>query len=140
MADKNAIEMLNEMLADEYAQFIEMATQASIVTGDQALYMREFFEKQAHGSLNHAAMLRERIFFLGGTISTKVGDVRVYPTTKEAIEAGISDHKKFVEKYRKLLSAIRRPDGDILYETVEEILEEEQKDLEAFRRLAGKLE
>lgn len=128
------------MLAEEYAQFIEMATQASMITGDQALYLREFFEKQAQTSLQHAAMLRERIFFLGGTISTKVGDVKIFPTTKEAIEAGISDHKKLVEKYRKLLSAIRRPDGDILYETIEEILEEEQKDLEAFRRLAGKVE
>ncbi len=133
------VDMLNEMLADEYSQYIEMVTQASLLTGEQALYLKEFFEKQAEGALIHAGKLRERIFFLGGKPTTHVGQVKVHNTPKEAITAGIADHQHLVQRYRKILSAVKRPDGDILYETIEEILEGEQEDLEIFERLAGKI-
>jgi bacterioferritin (cytochrome b1) len=133
------IEMLNEALADEYAQYIEMATQASVLTGEQALYLKAFFEQQAAGALMHAGTLRERIFFLGGKPSTKVSHVKIHTTPKEAINAGVADHHQFVDRYRKILSSVKRPDGDILYEAIEEILEGEQEDLETFQRLSGKI-
>lgn len=131
------VAMLNEMLADEYAQYIEMATQGSLLKGEQALYLKEFFDKQAAGSLMHAGILRERIFFLGGKPGTAVGQVKVYETPKEAIQAGVEDHQSFVQRYRKILISLKRSDGDILYEAIEEILEGEQEDLESFQRLAG---
>lgn len=131
--------LLNDALEDEYAQYIEMATQAAIVSGEQALYVKAFFEQQAQGSLLHAEKLRERIFFLGGTPSTKVGGTKVYPTPVEALKAGVDEHQRLVDRYRKILVSIKRSDGDILYETIETILEGEQEDLESFRRLAGRI-
>lgn len=132
--------MLNELLSLEYAQYIEMATQASITSGTEALYMKKFFEEQAEGALRHASLLRERIFFLGGTPLTKPAEATIYKTTQEALSAGINDHKRFIELYRNALTSIKKSDGNILYETIEEILEDEQKDLEAFVRLSGELD
>lgn len=137
---KDVVDALQGALADEYAQYLEMATQASIVTGDPALYYKEFFEKQAEGALRHAGILRERIFFLGGQPGTAVGQAHVYPTVKEAIQTALEDHKKLVDRYRKILTQINRKDGDVLYEAIEDILEDEQDDLEAFQRLAGKID
>lgn len=137
--ENGLVQALNEALADEYAQYLEMATQATLVTGDQALYYKEFFEKQAEGALRHAAILRERIFFLGGRPSVKTGEAKVYSTVKEAVQAGLEEHKKLVSRYREILTRINRKDGDILYEAIEDILEDEQDDLEAFQRLAGKV-
>src|SRR6185295_466790 len=133
------VDMLNEALADEYAQYIEMATQAAVLTGEQALYLKAFFDQQAAGALLHAGTLRERIFFLGGKPTTKVNHVKIHGTPKEAILAGVTDHQHLVERYRKILSSVKRPDGDILYEAIEGILEGEQEDWEMFQRLAGKV-
>jgi bacterioferritin (cytochrome b1) len=135
----HVIDLINEALANEYAQYIEMATQGSLLIGQEALFLKDFFEKQANGALMHAAILRERIFFLGGKPTTHVNTPHIYHTTKEAIDAGVIDHQRFVDQYRKILSSIKRPDGDILYEAIEEILEGEQEDLELFQRLAGKV-
>ncbi|MBI4243060.1 MAG: ferritin-like domain-containing protein [Planctomycetes bacterium] len=135
--NQKVIEILNELLSQEYAQYIEMATQASVTAGEESLYLKSFFEGQAAGSLKHAELLRERIFFLGGIPTTKVGDTTVFATSREAISAGTEDHKRFVELYRSALTAIKRTDGNILYETIEEILEGEQEDLESFIRISG---
>lgn len=141
-AQSDLIKALNEALADEYAQFVEMATQASITSGTEALYLKPFFEKQAEGALAHAAALRERIFFLGGVPTTQVGSARVHKTAQEALSAGVAQHEKLAEGYRALLNLVQRhkgKDGDILYEAIEEILEGEQNDLEAFERLSGQV-
>ncbi len=134
------VKALNEALAEEYAQYIEMATQAAVTRGPDALTLKPFFEEQAAGALAHAALLRERIFNLGGTLSTGVGEVRVHPSSGEALEAGAGQHRTLVQRYRDLLAlAVRHQmkDGDLLYETLEEILDGEQRDLEAFRRLSS---
>lgn len=136
------LKALNDALADEYAQFVEMATQASITSGPEALYLKAFFEKQAEGALRHAGLLRERIFFLGGVPTTKVGAAQVFPDARRALEGGVAQHEKLVARYRELLSLVQKhkgKDGDVLYETIESILEGEQDDLEAFQRLAGRV-
>lgn len=137
--NKKIVEMLNEALADEMGQYLEMATQAAITSGEQALYLKSFLESQAAGALDHAAKLRERVYFLGGTPSMKVGPAKLHASFDSLAKAGVEDHRRFVDTYRKLLVSIKRTDGDLLYETIEELLEAEQRDLEAWTRLAGQV-
>jgi bacterioferritin (cytochrome b1) len=82
------IDALNAALADEYAQHIEMATQAAVTRGPDARTLKPFLEEQATSALAHAALLRERVFNLGGTPTTAVGKIHVHGTAAEALAVG----------------------------------------------------
>lgn len=133
------IAALNKALALEYGNYIQMATQAAILTGLESVYLQTFFQKQADVSLVHAALLRDRIFFLGGRPTMDVGAREVKADAREAIALNLRQSAEPVAVYRHLLKLVPRVEGAKLFETLEHIYEDEQEDLEEFQRLANKI-
>ena len=134
---KKILDLLNEGLEMEYASHIQYVTQAAITRGPYAEGLIARFEEIAADEAEHAKIIRRRIAALGGTPTTKVGEIQIHKDSLKAVELNLKYEKETVEFYRKLLNLIP-PDEPILYEAIEHILEDSQEHVEELERLAGK--
>ena len=133
---KKVIALLNEGLEMEYASYIQYLTQAAITRGPYAESLIARFEEIASDEAEHAKIIRQRISALGGTPTTKVGEIQVHKDSLKAVELNLKYERNTVTFYQRLLSLIP-PDEPILYEAVEHILEDSQEHVEELQRLAG---
>ena len=85
--------------------------------------------------LRHADLLRDRLVALGERPTTEVADVDVGNKLKKMLEININVERKAVEIYKLLMRLVPKDESIVLYETVEDILCEEEKDLEELDRL-----
>ena len=131
------IELMNEGLAMEYASQIQYLTQAAITRGPYAEGLMARFKEIAGDEMEHAEILRTRIAALGGTPTTKVGEIQVHKDSLQAVKINLKYEKDTVEFYRKLLNLIPH-DEVILYEAIEHVLQDSQEHVEELERLAGK--
>ena len=134
---KKILDLLNEGLEMEYASHIQYVTQAAITRGPYAEGLIARFEEIAADEAEHAKIIRRRIAALGGTPTTKVGEIQIHKDSLKAVELNLKYEKETVEFYRKLLNLIP-PDEPILYEAIEHVLEDSQEHVEELERLAGK--
>ncbi len=131
------IHLMNEGLEMEYASYIQYVTQAAITRGPYAEGLIARFEEIASDEAEHAKILRSRIAALGGTPTTKVGQIQVHKDSMQAVKINLKYERETVEFYRKLLNLIPH-DEVILYEAIEHVLQDSQEHVEELERLAGK--
>ena len=134
---KKLVAMLNEGLEMEYASYIQYLTQAAITKGPYAEALIARFEEIASDEAEHAKILRQRIVAMGGTPTTKIGEIQVHEESLKAVQINLKYEKDTVEFYRKIFNLIP-PDHPILYEAIEHILEDSEEHVEELERLAGK--
>ena len=128
------IQMMNEGLEMEYASQIQYLTQAAITSGPYAEGLIARFKEIASDETEHAQILRDRIAALGGTPTTKVGEIQIHKDSLQAVKINLKYERATVEFYRKLLNLIPH-DEVILYETIEHILQDSQEHVEELERL-----
>ena len=133
---KKLVALLNEGLEMEYASYIQYLTQAAITKGPYAEALIARFEEIASDEAEHAKILRQRIVVLGGTPTTKVGEIQVHQDALRAVQINQKYEKDTVEFYRKILNLIPS-DHPILYEAIEHVLEDSEEHVEELQRLAG---
>ncbi|MBI3087461.1 MAG: hypothetical protein HYY91_01025 [Candidatus Omnitrophica bacterium] len=134
---KKLIAQMNEGLEMEYASHIQYVTQAAITKGPYAEALIARFEEIASDEAEHAKILRGRIVALGGTPTTKVGEIQVHPDSLKAVQINLKYERDTVTFYRSLLNQIPH-DEVILYEAVEHVLQDSQEHVEELERLSGK--
>ena len=134
---KKVLDLLNEGLEMEYASHIQYVTQAAITKGPYAEGLITRFEEIAGDEANHAKVIRQRIAALGGTPTTKVGEIQIHKDSLKAVGINLKYERETVTFYQKLINLIP-PDEPILYEAIEHILEDSQEHVEELQRLAGK--
>ena len=140
MNDGKIIDALNEALKIEMGSYIQNVTQGAVLQGLESLTLKPLFEKMAEENLRHAAILRERIFFLGGTPTMEIGPREVARETGEVININLRQSKEVIDRYRSLFQMMsKEEEGSKLFEVLEDILEAEYDDYETFQRLAGKV-
>jgi bacterioferritin (cytochrome b1) len=129
-APARLIEALNRMLAKEHACAIRYATHAVLITGSARL--REI----ASDEIGHAGQLRKRICALGGMPTMNVDGSGLSPalTLGDMLEENIREKREAIEDYEKILADIP-PLQVLLYETLEDILKDEQEHLEELMNL-----
>ena len=88
---KKLLALLNEGLEMEYASQIQYLTQAAITKGPYAEGLITRFKEIASDEAEHAEILRQRIVALGGTPTTKVGEIQVHSDSLKAVQ--IKDRK-----------------------------------------------
>jgi bacterioferritin len=130
------IQLMNEGLEMEYASHIQYVTQAAITKGPYAEALIARFEEIASDEAEHAKILRARIAALGGTPTTKVGEIQIHKDSLQAVRINLKYERDTVEFYRKLLNLIPH-DEVILYEAIEHVLQDSQEHVEELERLAG---
>ena len=83
------IAMMNEGLEMEYASYIQYVTQAAITIGPYAEGLIARFEEIASDEAEHAKILRGRISALGGTPTTKVGEIQIHKDSLQAVKINL---------------------------------------------------
>jgi len=136
MDKKKVIDMLNEALAQEHACQIRYLTHAAAITGPYAEAVAKRLTEIAEDEKEHAIKLRDRITALGGTPVMEVARQDLIPakTLREIVDVNLKEEDRAIAHYRALLQAAGR-EGDILYETIEDILQDEQEHREELERL-----
>ena len=135
MDRKKVVKLLNQALTLELATYIRYSTQAAVLTGPYAVTIGDKLKQMAEEELRHADLLRDRLVALGERPTTEVADVDVGNKLKKMLEININVERKAVEIYKLLMRLVPKDESIVLYETVEDILCEEEKDLEELDRL-----
>jgi bacterioferritin len=128
--------MLNNALAQEHACQIRYLTHAAVITGPYAELVANRLKEIAEDEKNHAIQLRDRITALGGTPTMEVDnkDLIHAKTLKEILDVNIREEEGAIQLYGSILEAVGHK-GAILFETVEDILKDEQEHKEELERL-----
>jgi bacterioferritin len=131
------IKMLNEALAQEHACQIRYLTHAAVITGRYGELVGNRLKEIAEDEKNHAIQLRDRITALGGTPTMEIATESLIHarTWKEILQVNLEEEETAIKLYRSILHAVGQEE-EILYETVEDILKDEQehtKKLERFK-------
>ena len=136
--NEKLIKMLNDALAQEHACQIRYLTHAAVITGPYAESVANRLKEIAEDENEHANQLRDRITALGGTPTMEVAkeDLIQAKSLKEILQVNLKEEDKAIELYRSILR-VAGQDGEILYETVEDILKDEQEHKEELARLQG---
>ena len=135
---KKLIKILNEALAQEHACQIRYLTHAAVITGPYAELVSNRLKEIAEDEKNHAIQLRDRITALGGTPTMEIAKEGLIParTLEEILQVNLSEEETAIKLYRSILHAVGQ-EGEILYETIEDIFKDEQEHREELERLRG---
>jgi bacterioferritin len=130
------LKALNDALAQEHACQIRYLTHAAVITGPYAEPVAKRLKEIAEDEKDHAIQLRDRITALGGTPTMEIAKEDLIPakTLKEILQVNLKEEDKAIQLYRFILQ-LAGQEGGILYETVEDILQDEQEHKEELQRL-----
>jgi bacterioferritin len=132
----DVVDLLNDAIALEYAAAIQFTTWASLLEGLDGEPVRARLKEMAPGELKHAQLLLDRLWALGAKPTMKVRETKLVHGVREILDAAIEVEEQAVAQYRSLFARVTRK-SMLLWETVEEILEDEEAELEELRRLRG---
>jgi bacterioferritin (cytochrome b1) len=136
MDTKKIIEGLNRMLEQENACAIRYETHAAVVAGPYAQPVSARLKEIAADEREHAEKLRGRIAALGGTPSMQVSseDLKPAATLDKILKINIAEEHAAISGYTKIFEGIE-PRNVILYQTIQEIIRDEQEHLEELETL-----
>ena len=134
MDKKKVVKLLNQALAMEHATVIRYSTQAALLTGPYAIVIADKLRAFAAEEARHADELRNRLVALGEKPTTDVGDIDVGNKLKKMLAINIDEEKAAINVYQQIMRVVPKEENLILYETVEDLLRDEQKDLEDMER------
>jgi bacterioferritin (cytochrome b1) len=127
---------LNRMLEQEHACAIRYDTHAAVVTGPYAESVSARLKEIAADERLHAEKLRGRITALGGVPSMQVSgeDLKPAGTLAEILKINIAEEHAAIRGYTEILEGID-PANVILFQTIQEIIRDEQEHLEELQTL-----
>lgn len=131
MDDPKLVEALNRMLAQEHACAIRYATHAALVAGPYSETVSARLKEIGTDELLHAEKLRDRILALGGmpTMEVSKEDLKAATTLDSILEVNIAEEEAAIRGYTEILERISMSNV-ILFQTVQEIIRDEQEHLE----------
>ena len=136
MASKKLLDMLNDAVARELQVSIQYMWQHVQWSGVSGFAVQEELKKIAITEMKHAEKIAERLFYLGGTPTTKPAPIFVGKTLKEMIQRDIKDEENAIELYKAIIDLAQK-EGDVTTAFIfKQILEDEEEHHDTFTTLA----
>ncbi len=124
--------LLNDAIAREIQVIVQYMWQHVQVMGVKAYSVRDEFKKVAIDEMKHAEKIAERLWYLGGTPTTKPSTIHVGENLKDFLEYDAQAEVEAVEMYRKII-ALATEEGDVTTAFIfKEILEDEEEHHDIF--------
>jgi len=136
LASKKLLEMLNDAIAREMQVSIQYMWQHVQWSGVKGFAVQEELKKVAITEMKHAETIAERLFYLGGTPTTKPTEIFVGKTLKEMIERDIKDEENAINLYKEIIAQAHKENDITTAHLFEEILEDEEEHHDLFTTLA----
>ncbi|MBS7625379.1 MAG: ferritin-like domain-containing protein [Candidatus Bathyarchaeia archaeon] len=135
MASKELLDLLNEAVARELQVSIQYMWQHVQWSGVKGFAVQEELKKIAITEMKHAEAIAERLFYLGGTPTTKPSEIFVGKTLKEMIERDVKDEENAIKLYKEIIEKARKENDVTTAVLFEGILKDEEEHHDFFTTL-----
>src|SRR3989304_8139449 len=96
-------EMLNKAIAREIQVSVQYMWQHVQAMGVKGVAVQDKFKQTAIAEMKHAEKIAERLWYLGGTPTTKPSAIEVGKTLKEFLELDTEAEVEAIEMYREII-------------------------------------
>ena len=125
-------EMLNKAIAREIQVSVQYMWQHIQVVGVKGVAVQDKFKQTAISEMKHAEKIAERLWYLGGTPTTKPDPIVVGGSLKEFLENDTKAEEEAVTMYKKIIEMAQK-EGDVTTAFIfKEILEDEEEHHDLF--------
>jgi bacterioferritin len=135
MTSKKLLEMLNGAIAREIQVSIQYMWQHVQWIGVKGYATKDAFESIARQEMKHAESIAERLFYLGGTPTTKPDPINVGKSLKEMIAQDVKDEEKAIAMYKQIIEMARKENDETTAFLFMEILKDEEDHHDTFTTL-----
>ncbi len=138
MASQKLLDGLNKAIEMDLRATIQYMWQYVMASGLESPEVKEVFKEISIQEMKHSESFAERLYYLGGTPTTKTMPITVGGTLKEMLEANLKAENESIELCKEIIKmAIEESDpGTRLL--VEKILSETEEHAHKFRIILGK--
>jgi len=131
-ASEKLKEMLNKAIAREMQVSVQYMWQHVQVVGVKGIAVQDQFQKVAVAEMKHAEKIAERLWYLGGTPTTKPAPIEVGKSLKEFLELDTQAEVEAIEMYKEIIEMAHK-EGDVTTAFIfKEILEDEEEHHDLF--------
>jgi len=120
------IELLNKAIAREIGVSVQYMWQHVMAIGMKSPEVKEIFKDIAIEEMKHAEKIAERLFYLGGTPTSKPTPINVGGSLENMVEEDLELENEAIELYRKIIELAAEKEDSTTRLLFEEILTEEE--------------
>ena len=125
-------EMLNKAIAREIQVSVQYMWQHIQVVGVKGVAVQDKFKQTAIAEMKHAEKIAERLWYLGGTPTTKPDPIIVGGSLKEFLENDTKAEEEAITMYKSIIEMAQK-EGDLTTAFIfKEILEDEEEHHDLF--------
>jgi bacterioferritin len=132
---KELLDMLNKAIAAEMQVSIQYMWQHVQWSGVKGFAVKDELENIAKQEMKHAEMIAERLFYLGGTPTTKPDPIFVRENLKDMIEQDIKDEENAIKLYKTIIDKARKENDETTNRLFREIMQQEEDHHDTFTTL-----
>jgi len=132
MASKQLLEMLNKAIAREIQVSIQYMWQHVQWSGVKGFAVQSELKQIGVTEMKHAEKIAERLFYLGGTPTTKPDPINVGKTLKEMIRQDIKDEENAIKLYKQIIEMAQKEGDTTTAFIFKQILEDEEDHHDTF--------
>jgi bacterioferritin len=105
-------DMLNQAIAREIQVSVQYMWQHVQARGALAMAVRDKFKEVAIVEMKHAEMIAERLWYLGGTPTTKPAPIEIGLSLRDFLELDTKAEVEAIEMYKKIVDLAQK-EGDL---------------------------
>jgi len=128
----NLKDLLNKAIAREIQVSIQYMWQHIQVVGVKGVAVQDKFQQTAIAEMKHAEKIAERLWYLGGTPTTKPAPIEVGKSMKEFLELDAKAEVEAIEMYREIVELANKEKDVTTAFKFKEILEDEESHHDLF--------
>jgi len=136
---KELLDLLNKAIAREIQVSIQYMWQHVQWSGIKGFTIKDQLEDIAKVEMKHAEKIAERLFYLGGTPTTKPDPIFVRETPREMVEQDARDEETAIKLYQQIITKARAENDETTNRLFREILEDEEDHHDTFTTLLEEL-
>ncbi|MBI4834245.1 MAG: ferritin [Planctomycetes bacterium] len=138
-ASKQLLELLNKGIARELQVAVQYMWQHVQWSGVKGYAVKDGLKEIAVAEMKHAEKIAERLFYLGGTPTTKPEPIFVGKTLKEMINRDVKDEEGAIVLYNKIIALAKKEGDEVTNRIFREILEDEEDHHDTFSSIAEEI-
>lgn len=134
---KELLEWLNKAIAREIGVSIQYMWQHVMAIGMQSPEIKDIFEDIAVVEMKHAEQIAERLFYLGGTPTTKPTPIDITGSLKEMIQHDLKAEEEAIDMYKQIVKIADKLGDSTTRLLFEKILSDEEEHADQFETILG---
>lgn len=138
MTSQELLDALNRALAMDLRALTQYMWQHVMAIGMESPEIKEIFKEISIEEMKHAESIADRIYYLGGTPTTKPEPINVGGTLKEMLKTNLKAENETIELCREIIRMAIEEEDPVTRLVFEKNLAESEVHAFKFARLLGK--